>query len=338
MRFLGKTVSFIICMFMFFSFSSAFGATLSVEAPTGPVSTFQVNIKVDDSTSILGSAFTVEYDTTALEVTDVTSTFFDTFTNQFAQAGCTDCPGSVTVSGNTYTQPVLDNNVSGTGTRIAAARAVEDSSPGNKTIFTLDFQFNGGTEGQAYPITIKPTVLNNTDAGYSSSGEEIDLLVGYEDSTQSYPVLLSAADYNAGADVSANVENGGAVTSDFTLDIDGNGQALGLSDGMLVIRYLLDFPTYYGDSWIDGAVDTINGTRTTAQDIEDYIAQNINSLDIDGSGQALGLSDGMLTIRYLLDFPTYYNDSWIDGAVDITDGTRITAQDIEDYCLSLMPQ
>jgi len=52
------------------------------------------------------------------------------------------------------------------------------------------------------------------------------------------------------------------------LDIDGNGKTDALTDGLLIIRYLFG---YRGDSLINNAVDTQNGTRIIASDIESYI-------------------------------------------------------------------
>jgi hypothetical protein len=53
------------------------------------------------------------------------------------------------------------------------------------------------------------------------------------------------------------------------LDVDGNGVADALTDGLLIIRHLFGFT---GNTLIDGAVAT-NCARCTAQDIEAHIAQ-----------------------------------------------------------------
>ena len=55
------------------------------------------------------------------------------------------------------------------------------------------------------------------------------------------------------------------------LDIDGNGEAGALTDGLLLIRYLFGFS---GDSLISGAVSE-NAERTTAEQIEAYISARI---------------------------------------------------------------
>ena len=54
----------------------------------------------------------------------------------------------------------------------------------------------------------------------------------------------------------------------FNLDIDGNGAADGLTDGILLIRYLFKIP---GEALIADAVDLDNCTRCTAGEIEEYL-------------------------------------------------------------------
>ena len=119
----------------------------------------------------------------------------------------------------------------------------------------------------------------------------------------------------------------------WTLDVDGNGETKALTDGILVIRYLLGFQAG-GDTWIDGAIGA-GAARTSATLIEDYIASGLNLLDVDGNGEVKALTDGILVIRYLFGFQAG-GDTWIDGAIG-AGATRTTAAEIEDYILSLMP-
>jgi hypothetical protein len=114
-----------------------------------------------------------------------------------------------------------------------------------------------------------------------------------------------------------------------TLDIDGNGQAKPLSDGLLIIRYLFGFR---GETLINGAIGD-GATLKNATEIENYLAITISCLDIDGNGQAKPLSDGLLIIRYLFGFR---GETLINGAIG--DGaTRKSAPEIEGYLQSLMP-
>ena len=118
------------------------------------------------------------------------------------------------------------------------------------------------------------------------------------------------------------VANNGEV--DNILDVDGNGVAGGLSDGILVARYLLGLT---GDALISGAIDP-DGDRTDAGEIVSYLDGIGDRLDVDGNGVASGRSDGVVMIRYLLGLR---GDALISGAVDLEEGTRTTPEAIEGY-------
>ena len=154
--------------------SPAFAVELTVGSDSGDIDqTLQVPIAVSDPTGIAGAAFTLEYNTDALTV-DIESTFFDTFASQFAG---TQAPTSVEVDGQTYIQPLVTNDVSGTGTRIAAARAVA-ADGSSSTLFKLNVSLIQGANAGSYLVSIVQTELNNTAAGYSADGEPIPFLVG----------------------------------------------------------------------------------------------------------------------------------------------------------------
>ena len=52
------------------------------------------------------------------------------------------------------------------------------------------------------------------------------------------------------------------------LDIDGNGKADALTDGLLLMRYMAN---YRGEDLIENTVDIWNGTRKTAEEIVEFI-------------------------------------------------------------------
>ena len=84
-------------------------------------------------------------------------------------------------------------------------------------------------------------------------------------------------------------------TTSSTLDIDGNGEFQGSTDGLLVLRDMLGFR---GAELIKGAL------ADDAQFLQsDVIRERIEKLgdmrDIDGNGQADALTDGLLIYRYL---------------------------------------
>jgi len=111
-------------------------------------------------------------------------------------------------------------------------------------------------------------------------------------------------------------------------DIDGNGTKDALSDGLLTLRYLFDFR---GDTLINRAIGD-GAMRTSASQIETYLAAHLSELDIDGNGEAKALSDGLLLLRYLFGFR---EDSLINQAV-ADDATRKTAAEIEAYILTVV--
>ncbi|MEE9304511.1 MAG: thrombospondin type 3 repeat-containing protein, partial [Thiotrichaceae bacterium] len=116
----------------------------------------------------------------------------------------------------------------------------------------------------------------------------------------------------------------------FTWDIDGDGVAKPLTDGLLNLRYHFGFR---GDTLINGAVDA-NATRTTAVEIESYLADSMAEGDIDGDGTTKPLTDGLILLRYLFGFR---GDTLIQNAVDAT-ATRSTATEVENYSTTRMPQ
>ena len=114
-----------------------------------------------------------------------------------------------------------------------------------------------------------------------------------------------------------------------TLDIDGDGEARALTDGLLILRHLFGFD---GKTLVSGAVSaeaTIVGSdaiKTRLQTIESI-------LDIDDDTEILPLTDGLLILRYLFGFN---GQSLISGAVS-EQGSRQDADSIEAYLDSLMP-
>jgi len=114
----------------------------------------------------------------------------------------------------------------------------------------------------------------------------------------------------------------------FSFDVDDNGKAAPLTDGLLVIRHLFGFD---GDSLVGGAVD--GGTRTSAQAIKEYLDTFRSELDIDGDGENKALTDGLLLIRYLFGFT---DNSLTSNALG-EGATRVSSEDIEAYIEARIP-
>jgi hypothetical protein len=94
------------------------------------------------------------------------------------------------------------------------------------------------------------------------------------------------------------------VLSACNLDVDGNGTADALSDGILILRYLFDPEGAWN---VNDALGS-GATRTTRDQIKAYLnAGRTTVLDADGNGSADALSDGILILRYLFDSSGAWN-------------------------------
>lgn len=150
---------------------------------------------------------------------------------------------------------------------------------------------------------------------------------------------LSILVYNAVSDYdldgvldSVEIQNGTdplvSNTSNFTWDIDGDGNVTPLTDGLLTLRYLFGFRSAI---LIEGAIGA-NATRSTAIDIESYFDGGSEKMDIDGDGYTKPLTDGLLLLRYLFGFR---DNTLMSGAFEVT-GTRNTALAVESYIDGMM--
>ena len=108
-----------------------------------------------------------------------------------------------------------------------------------------------------------------------------------------------------------------------TLDIDGNGQFDGLTDGLLLLRHMFGFT---GEQLIDGSI-AADALYNSASQIESRIQGLGSRVDIDGDNQVDALTDGLLILRHLLDFQS---DALVDDAVS-SSGSRQQPADIESY-------
>jgi len=250
---------------------------------------------VDNPVDIAGAAFTVTYNTTALTLTDVQSTFFDTFANQFlGTPNAATAPTSVVVDSVTYNQPLITNNVSGTGTMIAAARCSAETGASNTTLFTLSFALNSGASATAYNVGITATTLDNTDAGYGlgadgiagtadDAPETIPCLVGAvageTDLTAAFPVIAvtsitsGSVTFSGGVDLDGdgladdweNTHFGNLTTADATSDYDQDGYSdlQEYTNGSTYDPKVQDAPGGPGyDSSTDNRVEAFDATRT----------------------------------------------------------------------------
>ena len=109
----------------------------------------------------------------------------------------------------------------------------------------------------------------------------------------------------------------------FSFDIDSDGEAGALTDGLLLLRHLFGFS---GSSLTDGVVAT-NADRSSAAEIEAYLSGHSSSVDIDRDESNGALTDGLLFLRYLFGFR---GDTLVNGAVG-NDAARSSSGQIESY-------
>ena len=115
-----------------------------------------------------------------------------------------------------------------------------------------------------------------------------------------------------------------------SLDVDLNGQANALSDGIVIIRHLFGFT---GTALTDGAVDP-GGGRTDPTAIQNYLNSISSALDVVINQQADALTDGIMIIRSLFGFT---GTALTDGAVD-PGGGRTDPAAIATFLDNMNPQ
>lgn len=146
--------------------SVATGSHLSVGSDIGDAGeTLTIPVAVDEPDFIAGAAFTLRYPG-ELVVSSVTSDFFTT---------------------------IAHNANSDTTLMVAAARTGGDTPAAANIIFNIKVGLKSGAPEGSYEIQVEPSMVSNTDFGYSKEGESVDLLT----SDQPWS-LLSAMDYDAG--------------------------------------------------------------------------------------------------------------------------------------------
>jgi hypothetical protein len=125
------------------------------------------------------------------------------------------------------------------------------------------------------------------------------------------------------SDDSAMVETTVAAAPVNLLDVDADGVAGALTDGLLVVRYLFGLR---GDALVSGSLGA-ECERCLASEIETYLASITPQLDVDGDGVVAALTDGLLVLRWLF---TLRGTALVSGAID-GDCVRCTPEQVEAY-------
>ena len=193
-----------------------------------------------------------------------------------------------------------------------------------------------GVAGQAY---INYTRIGSVSLSGTGSSDMFKITLkmrpGVADGASTIKATVVAVSDDKGSAHTAYAQGTASITigkqsaSGFTLDIDGDGSYMPLSDGLLIIRHMFSFP---GDELTKGVVSS-SASRSSAIDIAAYLAGGASALDVDGNGSVEPLADGLLIVRYLFSFPDV---SLTSGAVGVG-ATRTTAADISSYLKSLTP-
>jgi hypothetical protein len=119
-----------------------------------------------------------------------------------------------------------------------------------------------------------------------------------------------------------------AAPAGATFDIDGNGQYDALTDGVLIVRYLLGLR---GSSLTAGAIGASPG-RSPA-DIEQYLGTLGAALDVDDNHVADALTDGLVILRRLFGLA---GQPLVRAAIGIN-ATRTTPDAISAWIDGFMP-
>ena len=229
-------------------------------------------------------------------------------------------PGKAAIDTNTASQTVSSNLILG-----SIADSSGDAPDGARFLAgrTAASDFTAAGSQDFWPTAQSPAI-GNADAAFIPSDD-------FNAKPRQSPSDIGA--YHRGNQANnpgwaiqeafKNGSGGSVPPGGSSMDIDNNGSADALTDGLLVLRYLFELR---GDALISGAVAS-DATRTTAAAIEAVLLtqKNSNTLDIDGNGSSDALTDGLLVLRYLLELR---GDALISGAV-ASDATRTTAAAIE---------
>ena len=111
-------------------------------------------------------------------------------------------------------------------------------------------------------------------------------------------------------------------------DIDKNGKADALTDGLMILRYGFGIR---GSQLTSGAI--ASDATLTSNEIGEHLDDMVTVVDIDNNGQFDALTDGLIILRYLFGLS---GESLINGAV-ASNAERASVPAITDYLANNMP-
>jgi len=197
----------------------------------------------------------------------------------------------------------------------------------------------GGTLNSAVNATFRVEFFANATCHPSGHGEGRTFL-GFKDVTTDGAGNASVSSPQFAFDVNqlvftATATDAASNTSEFSqciklpvLDVDADNRYDALTDGLMIVRYLLGLT---GTALTHGALGA-TATRVDPAEILLYLDSIKPALEIDGNLTTDAFTDGVLIVRYLFGLR---DGSLVAGALG-SSPTR-TAPDIETYIQSLMP-
>jgi len=197
----------------------------------------------------------------------------------------------------------------------------------------------GGTLNSAVNATFRVEFFANATCHPSGHGEGRTFL-GFKDVTTDGAGNASVSSPQFAFDVNqlvftATATDAASNTSEFSqciklpvLDVDADNRYDALTDGLMIVRYLLGLT---GTALTHGALGA-TATRVDPAEILLYLDSIKPALEIDGNLTTDAFTDGVLIVRYLFGLR---DGSLVAGALG-SSPTR-AAPDIETYIQSLMP-
>jgi parallel beta-helix repeat protein len=115
-----------------------------------------------------------------------------------------------------------------------------------------------------------------------------------------------------------------------SIDIDGNQRYDALTDGLLILRGMFGLS---GDALLAGATAD-DSNFDSAEEIKMQFDALETLLDVDDDSKVDALSDGLLILRYLFGLR---GETLVSGVVNLEEGNRTNADQIEEYLSNLSP-
>ena len=247
----------------------------------------------DDNNSLSGLGFNIHYDSSVLSF------------NEFIYLLADD---SIISSVSVDDVGDLDND-STTDKYISLGWASLFSTwPGflPQSLASISFNVTEQTNLQLTPINFSST---ETAAGYSFSAENfaVEVIASFDGEADA----LTEEVFNA------------------TWDIDGNGRADALTDGLMLMKASFGFA---GEGLINGTSAADSSMKL--EDIEANMENTMTIADIDDDGEVNALTDGLILLRYLFGIT---DSTLTEGAIG-PNAKRDTHQSIVDYLEDHMPK